>query len=51
MEKYITIAEKQFLDEKDIEEDSDVDDDNELKKQMGNVEDVTEDFKENANRG
>ena len=46
LEKYITIEEKQFLDEKDIEEDSDVGDDNELKKQMGNVEDVAEDFKE-----
>ena len=48
LEKYINIAEKQFLDEKDIEEDSDVDDNNELRKQMGNVEDITEDFEENA---
>merc|ERR1711892_617541 len=48
LEKYITIAEKQFLDEKDIEEDSDVDNDNELRKQMGNVEDIIEDFEENA---
>ena len=50
LEKYINIAEKKFLDEKDIEEDSEVDDglNNELKKQMGNVEDVTENFKEKA---
>ena len=48
LEKYITIAEKQFLDQKNIEEDSQVDDGNELKKQMGNVEDITEDFEENA---